>query len=90
MECPYCGAELTYVDYYGRRKFAEHYWIYPQSWIEKIGDTYKCPNTEGFDNEEEKENFIIYNNAEDLGEDTVCLGDSFYTDERNDLHEGRP
>jgi len=44
MECPYCGCELKCTDYYGKRQIAEHYWQYPQSWIEKEGDIFKCDN----------------------------------------------
>jgi hypothetical protein len=44
MNCPYCGAELTLDDYYGKTQHAEHYWIYPHSWIEKEGDIFKCNN----------------------------------------------
>ena len=46
MECPYCGEEMVCDDYYGRRVYAEHYYTYPQSWIEKEGDVYKCNNEE--------------------------------------------
>ena len=46
MECPYCGEELRWIDYYGRTRSSEHYWIYPHSWIEKEGDIYQCQNEE--------------------------------------------
>ena len=46
MECPYCGEDLNCIDYYGHRKYAEHYWIYPQSWIEKEGYIFQCQNEE--------------------------------------------
>ena len=46
MECPYCEQELNWHDYYGKKKYADHYYIYPQSWIEKEGDIYKCENEE--------------------------------------------
>jgi hypothetical protein len=36
MECPYCSEELNWHDYYGKKKYADHYYIYPQSWIEKL------------------------------------------------------
>jgi hypothetical protein len=67
VECPYCGEELEYHDYYGRTKYSEHYWIHPHSWIERIGDIFKCKN-----------------------EDCECFEQLFYTDERDDLHEGYP
>jgi hypothetical protein len=35
MECPYCNAVLIWNDYYGKKQYADHYYIYPQSWIEK-------------------------------------------------------
>jgi hypoxanthine phosphoribosyltransferase len=46
MECPYCGSDLKWHDYYGKKQYADHYYIYPQSWIEKTGDIYKCNNEE--------------------------------------------
>jgi retron-type reverse transcriptase len=46
MECPICNSELKCVDYYGKTKYAEHYYIYPQSWIEKEGDIFICENCE--------------------------------------------
>jgi hypothetical protein len=48
MNCPLCGADLVWHDYYGKMKYANHYYLYPQSWIEKTGDIYKCPNSEWF------------------------------------------
>lgn len=44
MLCPYCEFELKYHDYYGKKRFADHYYLYPQSWIEKEGDIYICDN----------------------------------------------
>ena len=44
MQCPECGNDMAYVDYYGRMQYTEHYYRYPRSWIEKIGDIYKCTN----------------------------------------------
>ena len=46
MQCPYCGEELYEIDYYGKIKYADHYWIYPHSWIERIGGIFQCPNEE--------------------------------------------
>ena len=46
VECPYCGEELQCIDYYGHTRYAERYWIYPRSWIEKEGDIYQCQNEE--------------------------------------------
>ena len=106
MECPYCGAELTCTNYYGKRKHAEHYYEYPQSWIEKEGDIYRCPNHEGF---ETVEDVLIYidGNGDDLErylhdhcfqswEDVACessthnVSGSFYTDKDGNLHDGYP
>lgn len=42
MNCPYCGKELEVVDYYGKMQYAEHYYNYPRSWIEKEGDIFEC------------------------------------------------
>ena len=44
VECPYCGEELQCIDYYGHTRYAQHYWIYHRSWIEKEGDIYQCQN----------------------------------------------
>jgi len=105
MECSYCGAELICEDYYGYTKHAEHYWEYPQSWIEKEGDIYRCPNHEGF---QSKEDVLEYLGREDKLEEylkdcgysswkeVVCessthhVSGSFYTDKNDNLHEGYP
>ena len=57
VECPYCGNELEVIDYYGKIKRAEHYYQYPQSWIEKEGDILECENE---DCESEKFNFKFH------------------------------
>ena len=100
MECPYCGAELNCTDTYGRTVYADHYYIYPQSWIEKQGDIYECPNSEGFETKRESEAYLHYikETLESLGvqflEEVVCdsaiNNGHFYTDSRDDLHEGYP
>jgi hypothetical protein len=77
MECPYCGAELNCIDYYGKTKYADHYYIYPQSWIEKEGDIFKCPNSDGFEDCEECCDSNMFNGH-------------FYTDRNDNLHEGYP
>ena len=38
MECPYCGIELEYEDYFGR-------YLGNDNW-DKKGEIYKCPNEE--------------------------------------------
>lgn len=83
MECPYCGAELMYNDYYGTG-LQEYYYgtagngIYYPSTFKKIGDIYKCPNSDGFEED-----------------DTECCKSNifngyFYTDLNGNLHEGYP
>jgi hypothetical protein len=47
MKCPCCGAELRCIDYYGKTKYADHYYLYPRSWIEKEGDIFQCQNCYG-------------------------------------------
>jgi hypothetical protein len=97
MECPYCGAELIWHDYYGKMKYADHYYLYPQSWIEKEGDIYKCPNFEGFEDKREAKQYQDehLNECEGMDLDEVVCGSYifngyFYTDERDNLHEGYP
>lgn len=69
MECPICEKELKCIDYYGKTKYAEHYWIYPQSWIEKEGDIFVCKNEEceGFD-----EKYYTKGNSDELYEGYPC------------------
>lgn len=96
MECPYCGTELIWHDYYGKRQYAEHYYIYPQSWIEKQGDIYKCPNSDYFEDIDEAQEYK--NNHPELGDinleevqcDSVIHNGYFYTDKHDNLHEGYP
>lgn len=97
MECPFCGAELICIDYYGYRQVAEHYYIYPQSWIEKEGDIYKCPNSDGFENLEEAKKYLEENEKE-LGNINLeevccycnCFNGYFYTNSKGTLFEGYP
>jgi hypothetical protein len=95
MECPYCGAELRYQDYYGKRQFADHYYLYPQSWIEKEGYIYQCPNSFSFDTEEEaikyaKEHDITFEDWEDIVCDSANFNGHFHTDMQDNLYEGYP
>jgi len=96
MECPYCSAELVWNDYYGKTKYAEHYYLYPQSWIEKEGDIYKCPNHEGFEYLEEAKDYKDNNiDLKDVKIEEVCCISSdfngfFYTDMNGNLQEGYP
>ena len=59
LVCPNCGEELKYYDYFGKVKHADHYYLHPQSWIEKTGEIFKCinENCDSFD-----EYFYSYNN----------------------------
>jgi len=41
MECPYCGEELKWEDYYGKFKKG-NYWT--PIYIDKVGDIYICEN----------------------------------------------
>lgn len=82
MECPYCGAELIYDDYYGTGRQEYFYGtagngIYYPSTFKKLGDIYKCPNRDGFEDSDECCESAEFNGF-------------FYTDEREDLHEGYP
>lgn len=95
MECPYCDAELVYHDYYGKR---DHNTL---SGIRRTGDIFKCPNHEGFDTQEEAEEYALnagYATGEDLNkegwEEIVCdsaiFNGCFYTDANDNLREGYP
>lgn len=94
MECPHCGVELEYHDYYYRG-------IYGTETYEKLGDIYKCHNFEGFEDEEDAKEYVESNNLE-VGEgkdfetlEEVCCQSAerdgnFYTDKQDELHEGYP
>lgn len=96
MECPYCGAELIQTDTYGKTRYSEHYWIYPHSWIERTGDIYKCPNSEGFEDLDEAKMYqeSTGDQKELVPEDVICdsqmFNGYFYTDKHDNLHEGYP
>ncbi|KAB7635255.1 hypothetical protein [Bacillus sp. B3-WWTP-C-10-D-3] len=94
MDCPYCGAELEYHDYYYRG-------IYGTETYEKLGDIYKCPNFEGFEDGEDAKKYAEENELE-IGEgkdfatiEEVCCqsadwNGNFYTDAQDELYEGYP
>lgn len=94
MICPYCDSELNYEDCYGY--LASH-----QSG-EILGDIYRCPNNEGFQSEEEANNYLnkIGETLENLGlsswEELTCesykhhVSGSFYTDKKDNLFNGYP
>lgn len=44
MTCPECYEDMAWVDYYGTRR-KDHYWT--ESYIEKVGDIWRCNNEEG-------------------------------------------
>jgi hypothetical protein len=89
MECPFCGAELDYNDYYG--------WGIPsREDFRKIGYIYRCPNFEGFETNEEALEYAknIPENervsVEEITCDSADFNGLFYTDEHDELHEGYP
>jgi hypothetical protein len=93
MECPYCGAELRYKDYYGVGNLAaqEKYGY----GFKKLGNILKCQNSWGFNTEEEAIEYAQANNIEyNDWQDIVCESDTFngnfYTDSNDNLHEGYP
>lgn len=90
MECIYCQAELLHYDSYGNREYV----IYgnPDG---KVGEIYKCNNSEGFENECDavayaEERNIDYDKWEDLCCESSVSGGYFYTDRHENLHEGYP
>jgi hypothetical protein len=87
MKCLHCGAELIYHDYYG-------YLCAHQSG-EKLGNIYKCPNHEGFEDMDEAiqyaiNNNIIYVDWEEIACESNCFNGFYYTDKNENLHEGYP
>ncbi|PGT89906.1 hypothetical protein [Bacillus thuringiensis] len=94
MECPCCGAELEYHEYYYRG-------IAGTESFEKLGDIFKCPNFEGFEDQEEAKAYVESNNIE-IGEEkdfetleevtceSATHGGFFYEDPSGDLQEGYP
>jgi hypothetical protein len=94
MECPFCNAELEDNGPWGY--LASH-----QSG-EVLGYIFKCPNAEGFDDEESAMEYLFESDEtlESLGlsswEELTCpssmhnVSGSFYTDKQGELHEGYP
>jgi len=101
MECPYCGAELIQIDVYGTGRHEYYYGTaangihYPSTW-KQLGEIYKCPNREGFDDLDEAKSYQeTEEDPTDLElEDVVCCSNAFngyfYTDEQCNLMEGYP
>ena len=94
MECPFCNAEMSDCGAWGY--LAAH-----QSG-EVLGHTFKCPNAEGFESDEEAKAYLLKEGEtlESLGlgslEELTCpssmhhVSGSFYTDKQENLHEGYP
>lgn len=94
MECPNCGCEMAYSDWYYTGN-------YSAGQYQKKGDIYRCNNYEWFDDPDEAKAYLEANNLEvGKGKDfetleEVCCGSAewdghFYTDERDELYEGYP
>lgn len=105
MECPYCGSELVYEDYYytgrpggyvnGSSPNPIGYYSEPSNY-KVLGEIYRCPNSEGFEDEQEaieyaKNNGIEFADPSEIVCDSNChrVSGSFYT-ENNELKEGYP
>ena len=94
MECPYCDSLLEYESEYG--------YLAPHQTGEVLGYIYKCPKSEGFDSEEEANEYLnhIGETIESIGveswEELTCHSSvfhvcgSFYTDKYGALHECYP
>lgn len=94
MECPICGSEMLDEGAWGY--LASH-----QSG-EILGYTYRCPNHEGFEDEESANDFLVRTERtiEDLGvtewEEITCdssmhnVSGCFHTDKYGNLREGYP
>lgn len=85
--CPYCDAELVYEDSYGRFSGG--------SMVDKRGEIFRCPNHQGFTSLEEAKAYDASATPENW-EEITCgssvhyVSGSFYTDSRDNLHEGYP
>lgn len=94
MECPLCNAELENRGAWG-------YLALHQSG-EVLGHTFRCPNAEGFENEEFANDYLTKESEtlESLGlsswEELTCpssmhhVSGSFYTDKQGNINEGYP
>lgn len=93
MECPHCGKELVYDTYYFRGNNTN----------EVLGHIFKCPNVEGFEEQEDAIAFVKENNlkigdgpdcdfedAESICCTSACFNGFFYTDSNDNLNEGYP
>lgn len=95
-ECSYCNSELEHHDTWG----VGVYWMRENK---PEGEIFKCPNAEGFEDEETAieylkqeggydEMFIKHCSWEDIVCESNChhVSGSFYTDRSGDLKEGYP
>ena len=101
MECPYCGTELDCIDYYGTGRQEYFYGTaanglhYPSTY-QKLGDIYKCKNSECFENLDEAKEYKSNNeDLKDIPDDEICcesgsFNGCFYTDNNDNLFEGYP
>jgi len=95
LECVYCEAELVYEDSYGSLAAL-------RGESKLTGDIYRCPNHEGFEEEEVALSYLRESGEtfESLGitgwEEIYCdscthyVSGSFYTDSNGNLQEGYP
>lgn len=94
MQCPICDSDLQDEGAWG-------YLAVHQSG-EILGRTYRCPNHDGFEDEESVNDFLkrTERTLDDLGvshwTEVTCdssmhsVSGSFYTDKRDQLYEGYP
>lgn len=108
MECPYCQTELKHCDTYFRGKPGRYvnghlphplgYYSEPSSNFKVLGEIYKCPNYQGFDDAEDAKRYRDSDNCSNKTEmddqeltcDSYMFNGNFYTDEQGNLHEGYP
>lgn len=96
-ECFYCGSELDHEDTWG----VGAHWVRDNN---PEGEIYRCPNHDGFENEEEAIDYMVELGGtimmEEFGwsswKDIVCdsnthhVSGMFYTDRSGSLKEGYP
>lgn len=89
MQCTHCQVELEHEDVY---------FLGIPSHGRKLGDIYRCPNHEGFQDEQEAREYQAQTSEEqpEDWEEIVChsathsVSGAFYTDLQGNLHEGYP
>jgi hypothetical protein len=107
MRCPYCNSDLIYEEEYYRGKPGRNvngsqpypigYYSEPSSNYKVLGEIFRCPNANGFEDESEaieyaKNNDIEYSEVSEIVCESNChhVCGSFYTDEDGNLHNGFP